>query len=567
MNFWQFTPYAIFYFTAAAIAFSLSFFVWQMRDVSGKTYFRFLTLFSGIWTLGYTFEVFSADIGFKLFMLRIEYFGIICTVIFWLFFVVSYTNSDNWLSKWMKELIVIIPILTFIQVLTIQSHDFFYQNITYIEVNDLLVIEKDYGPGFYIWALYSYFILVVGSVILIRGIINMPIKYRRQVFPIITSLFVIAVPNILYILGINIIPPYDPTCLSFVIVGLIFFMIIHFDKFLNIVPVAHNLVFKNTKSGIIIINERGTILDVNPSAERIFSVEEKGMAGNNVLDYLVDFSDVYEHLLVDQDYRAEIKFEKNDTYFELITASLIDYKKRILGKILVFYDITERNQALYDLDAYARTVAHDLKTPMNSVLGFIQLLKEINLQDNNQKIYSQYIYDGVSKMKDIIEGLLLLARVRNKDDIDTTPIETGKIIKIVLYRLESLIKQTKGIIKKADNWPTATGYPIWVEEIWVNYISNALKYGGDPPIVEIGATELEDSIQFWVKDNGKGLKKHETNNLFKEFSQLESRKNNTQGHGLGLSIVKRITTKLGGTVGVESKIGKGSTFYFTLPKE
>ena len=111
------------------------------------------------------------------------------------------------------------------------------------------------------------------------------------------------------------------------------------------------------------------------------------------------------------------------------------------------------------------------------------------------------------------------------------------------------------------------GCPSLLEEVWINYISNALKYGGDPPIVELGATEQENSIQFWVKDNGKGLNTDETKDLFKEFSQLESRKGNTKGHGLGLSIVKRIATKLEGTVWVESEEGVGSTFYFTLPKK
>ncbi|MCK5171278.1 MAG: PAS domain S-box protein [Bacteroidales bacterium] len=567
MDSWHFTPFAIFYFIAAIIAFSLSIFVWKMRDVSGKTYFRFLTLFSGIWTLGYTLMIFSTDIGMKLIMLRVEYLGIICADIFWLFFVLSYTNSDNWLTKWMKGLILIIPVLTFIQILTFQYHNFYYLSFEFVKIDGLLVSVKEYGPGFYLWIFYSYFILIIGGVILIRGIMNMPVKFRRQIFSIIFILIIIAIPNLLYILGRNPIAPYDPTCLSFVLVGIVFFMIIHFDKFLNIVPIAYNLVFRSTKSGVIIINENGIILDVNPSAERIFGHDQKDMVSNNVLEYLADFVDVYDHLLEDQNFRAELKFEKNDRYFELITASLIDYKKRIIGRILVFYDITEIKQALYELDAYARTVAHDLKNPMNSILGFTELLKMNNPLNDEQKMYYQYIHDGVNKMKDIIEGLLLLARVRNKKDIETSPLEMGKIIEKVLYRLNDLVKQTNGNISHTNKWPIAMGYPIWVEEIWMNYISNALKYGGDPPVIELGATEQENSIQFWVKDNGKGLNTDETKDLFKEFSQLESRKGNTKGHGLGLSIVKRIATKLEGTVWVESEEGVGSTFYFTLPKK
>ncbi len=566
MDSWQFTPYAIFYIIAAVIAFSLSAFVWRMKTVNGKGYFRYLTLFSGIWTLGYALSVFSANIEVKLIMLRVEYIGIISADIFWLFFVTSYTNSDNWLTKWMKGLILIIPILTFIQVLTFQYHNFYYLSYEFIEKNGMLITDIDYGPGFYIWIFYSYFILLTGGIILIRGILNMPEKFKRQAIYIIFVLAIILTTNILYIFGKNPIAPYDPTSLSFVLVGIAFFIIIHFDKFLNIVPIAYNLVFRSTKSGVIIINDNGIILDINPSAERIFNLNQKTVVGYNILDHFTEFNDVYDSILEDKDFRTELKFEKSESYFELITASLINSKKRVIGRILVFYDITMRKQALFELDAYARTVAHDLKSPMNSIKGFTQLITLEKSLNDEQNTYIQYIHDGVDKMNDIIEGLLLLARVRNKKDIETSPLEMGRIVDKVLYRLGSLIKQTNGKITHNNKWPIAIGYPIWVEEIWINYISNALKYAGDPPIVELGATEQKNSIQFWVKDNGKGLTTHETTDLFKEFSQLES-KNGTRGHGLGLSIVKRIASKLGGTVGVDSKIGYGSTFYFTLPKK
>ncbi|NOQ27727.1 MAG: PAS domain-containing protein [Bacteroidales bacterium] len=566
MNSWQFTPIAILYFIAALISFSLSIFVWKMRDVNGKTYFRFLNLFTGIWTLAYALMVFSTNIMMKLIMLRISYLGLICSVVFWLFFVLSYTNSDNWLSKWMKGLILIIPVLSFIQILTFQYHRFYYTSYEFTEVDGLFVLVKEYGPGFYIWVLYSYIILIAGGIILIRGIINMPIKFRRQIFVIIFILLIIFIPNLLYNLGINPIAPYEPTSLSFVLIGIGFFSIIHFDKFLNIVPVAYNLVFRSTKSGVIIINEQGVIIDINASAEQIFNFNLKEIVGNNILDLMHDYKAVYEQLLVDQEFKAEIYNEKNNRHYEIITDLLYDYNKKIIGRILMFYDVTDRKQAILELDAYARTVAHDLKNPMNTILGFTAIFKEYENLNDKQREFTNYIHESANKMHDIIEGLLLLARVRNNKDIKTSSLEMDVIIEKVLYRLEDLIKQTNGNINYNNKWPLSVGYPIWIEEVWVNYISNALKYSGSPPYVELGATEMKDSIKFWVKDNGKGLTIEEKKDLFNEFSQLESRKNDTEGHGLGLSIVKRIVTKLDGNVGIETEIGSGCTFFFTLPK-
>ncbi len=100
--------------------------------------------------------------------------------------------------------------------------------------------------------------------------------------------------------------------------------------------------------------------------------------------------------------------------------------------------------------------------------------------------------------------------------------------------------------------------------MWANYINNALSYGGQPPRVIIGAdSPSAGEVRFWVRDNGHGLTAEEQSRLFIPFTRLEQAR--VKGHGLGLSIVRRIMEKLGGQVGVSSTIGEGSTFYFTLP--
>jgi signal transduction histidine kinase len=119
-------------------------------------------------------------------------------------------------------------------------------------------------------------------------------------------------------------------------------------------------------------------------------------------------------------------------------------------------------------------------------------------------------------------------------------------------------------IHQPTSWPLVRGYEPWIEEVWANYISNALKYGGRPSQVTLGATPLGNSmIQFWVQDNGPGIAPEDQTKLFAEFSRIDTER--AQGHGLGLSIVKRIVQRLGGEVGGENELGQGSKFYFTLP--
>jgi signal transduction histidine kinase len=135
-----------------------------------------------------------------------------------------------------------------------------------------------------------------------------------------------------------------------------------------------------------------------------------------------------------------------------------------------------------------------------------------------------------------------------------------------------MIQEYQAEISLPAKWPLALGHAPWVEEVWANYLSNALKYGGRPPRLELGAELLPNVASsditsrlacFWVRDNGRGLTSSEQARLFTPFERLSQAQ--IGGHGLGLSIVKRIVEKLGGTVGVASETGQGSTFFFTLP--
>ena len=223
-----------------------------------------------------------------------------------------------------------------------------------------------------------------------------------------------------------------------------------------------------------------------------------------------------------------------------------------------------------ELDAFAHTVAHDLKTPVTSIVGYATMLEATyaELPEESLLICLRAIAEGGHKMSRIVDGLLLLAGVRKKE-VKTSPLDMASIVAEPLRRLTDLIEDRRAEIILPETWPTALGYAPWVEEVWANYISNAIKYGGQPPRVELGATVRSDddappAVRFWVRDNGPGLTREAQARLFIPFTQLDQLR--TEGYGLGLSIVQRIVDKLSGQVGVESEVGQGSIFSFSLPK-
>ena len=218
-----------------------------------------------------------------------------------------------------------------------------------------------------------------------------------------------------------------------------------------------------------------------------------------------------------------------------------------------------------ELDAFAHTVAHDLKKPLTELIGFCSLLK-IHFAETlakDRKGYLKKIERGAFKMGSIIDELLLLASVRDMREIDISELSMGSIVKEAQIRLQNMINEYHAEIIFPENWPVAKGYQPWVEEVWINYLSNAIKYGGQPPRIQLGAIKEKGQIRFWIRDNGNGLSPEEQKRLFISFERLHQV--SVEGHGLGLSIVQRIVEKLGGQAGVESKKGKGSIFYFTLP--
>lgn len=566
MGSWQFTPYSVIYLSAAFLSLIIAVIAWKMRPVRATGLFSLLSFSIGIWVTGYFLGFFNKDIGIKFIMLRIEYLGILSSGYLWLLFASTYTHYDKWLKTWVKIALAIIPVLSFIQILTIEYHSFFYKTYFVTQVNNLFVIEKVYALGFYIAVSYNYLVILTGTIFLMCRIIRMPTRFRRQNFNLVLVVVVIIVPNFSYISGNNLFKPYDPTPLSFALAGILFLFSVYFYRFLDVVPVAYNLVFKTMKPGVIIIDKRKHLLEINTAAEQIFNYTSKQALGKPIVKIFPDFKGLIKNRLEENEVKTEIKIGKNENIYELRINVLEDYSSNIIGHIIMLYDISEQKRAYEELDAFARTVAHDLKNPLSSVIGFSSLLSKKNLDQEKHNAYVKKINISANKMNNIIEALLLLAKIRNEENIFKSKLNTEKIIDSAISRLSETITKNKAKIIKPDNkWPEVTGDPVLIEEVWVNYISNAVKYGGNPPVVKLSFKHTGNIVQMSVKDNGTGISEEEQCFLFTEFSRLQRHKNEVPGHGLGLSIVQRIITKHGGKVGIESKPGIGSMFFFTLP--
>jgi signal transduction histidine kinase len=228
--------------------------------------------------------------------------------------------------------------------------------------------------------------------------------------------------------------------------------------------------------------------------------------------------------------------------------------------------VTELRAQIEELNAFNHTVAHDLKNPLSILLGFAEVLAHDYVPSDDEILDQaiRVIVENGRRMEIIINELLLLAEVRTVEQIPLEALDMHSVVSETCNRLDNFIKEYQAEVQLPESWPRVMGHQPWVEEIWVNYLSNAIKFGGPSPSVILGG-EIQDKTmaRFWIRDYGEGIAPADLQRLFIPFTKLQQA--NTQGHGLGLSIVQRITKKLGGDVGVESEPGKGSLFWFTLP--
>jgi PAS domain S-box-containing protein len=594
---WYPNPYAFALFVFTLVTGGVALYAWRHRAMVGLA--PALTLLGvTIWTLGYGVATGVHDLEGRIFWAKFQHLGIALTPVALIAFVLRYTDHTQWLTWRRLSLLAVVPFLGVVLAWSNELHGLIWAHIDLVIEDSVAFLRIQYGPYFWFYAAYNHLVVLASAILFLQTYLRSSHLHRRQSAVMLIGVLCVGVTNVLYLTGLNPFPNLDLTPFGSGVGGVILVWGLFRYRLFDIVPVARDKVIESIGDGVVVLDTRDRIVDANPAACRLIGRSAGEIIGQPAVQVFSGQPDLVERYRNVYEARAEVALdgEGGPQHYDLRISPLTDRRGNMNGRLIVLHDITERVQVeemlrLYaaeleahnaELDAFAHTVAHDLKNPLTNIIGYVDFMFEDlgNVASDNKQCLEDLagIDHNARKMHDIVEGLLLLAVVR-KQQVKTTPLDMTQIVSEVLHQLDPQIKTSQAEIVLPTQWPVALGYALWVERVWANYISNAIKYGGQPPRVELGSSlepctpeaqpEIENhgnpmpQVRFWVRDNGPGLPAENRAELFTPFTYIS--RHRAEGHGLGLSIVHRIVEKLGGQVGVESETGKGSTFYFTLP--
>ncbi|HAH24864.1 MAG TPA: hypothetical protein DCL77_14115 [Prolixibacteraceae bacterium] len=566
------------------------FFLIRVIKTPGVKFLLIWQIAASIWAFTYAFEFGATDIQTKILWSKFSYFGIVYCPVSFLFFSMAFASKYKFLQR--KFIIAAYAFATLF-ILFPFTNDLHHLHWVSYSIDPVThATDYIYGPLFWVMTFFAYLALAGGIFNVSLLFFRSSRYYRRQISLLLIASVLPPMGNLFYIFHINPITGFDWTPFTFLFTGFLITINLSYFRMFELVPFARNTLIDIIPDAILVVDNSLHIADLNPAMRKLIDVKEDELIGRSVVELFPHREGMIAEIEQQDNFQAVLTRDIAGKIhsFDLQAIGLFDQNKQQTGRLIVLKDITrhvdaedkiketnvrlmdeikEKEKLIVDLDSFSHTVAHDLKNMLGAIVSASNLIK-MGIDDMSREDLleiNDLIRQSATKTMHITRELLTLASVRQQE-VKLTKINMQRIVLEAMNRLNDMILENNAKVVVPATWHDVLGYEGWIEEVWINYISNAIKYGGIPPVIHMGSEVIADQkVKFWIKDNGKGLSAEDMALLFNKFTRLDTLR--AEGHGLGLSIVKRIVEKLNGEVGVESKNipGEGCTFYFILPSD
>lgn len=324
------------------------------------------------------------------------------------------------------------------------------------------------------------------------------------------------------------------------------------------------IITNNMNEGLVLLNGQQNVLFINESAAKIFGFSAKEVIGRNILT--VDRAQEVQDLLqkVSQAGKGEGLYEKDGHFYQLSGSSVNGS-----GSVILIYDVTEKMTAEKLRREFSANVSHELKTPLQSILGYAEIMKNGLVKDEDKQRFLERIHAEAGNMIELIQNIMELSRLDENKTLDEfEDVDLLKLAQSVTLRLKHKA-QTKGVtLNVSGSSACVCGVQSILSEVLYNLVDNSIKYNKDNGKVDVKVQDGSEEVTVSVSDNGIGIGAADRERVFERFYRADkSHSKEIGGTGLGLSIVKHGVLFHKGRVELESEPGVGTTITFVLPKK
>lgn len=576
---WQTAVVISVLFFSALIAITLAAFAWRRQEIPASKPFILLTLALAWWSVFYAFEVAATTLPQMIWWGKWQYVGITILPVGWLLFALVYAGGDRWLSWRRTAVLCIVPVVAIVLAFTNDLHHQFWTSYEAATAGGFSTYDASYGIGWYIYFVYAYLLMLIGSVALLRALRNFAAVYRWQLVLLLLSPLLPWISNGLYVLRISPVPQLDLAPFAFTISAVILGTgILRFNLF-TLLPVARTAVIDSMSEAMLVLDSTNRIVDMNPAARALFRIEDDPI-GQPVLGVLGAWSEAVQAYVDTAVASEEITLDIGDStqHFHLNISPIANQRGQTQGRLVLLRDITMMKQAEEALamaqvkTEFLAKVGHELRTPLNGIMGLAEMLEYGvygDISAEQQDVLLQIIARTqhlTGLVNDVLEQTRLESGQFSLDIRPFTPFDVVNTLRDTVNQMITRKELTLLTEIDPDLPEVLLGDAKRVYQIMLNLVDNAIKF------TDAGKIELRlmasDSAHWAivVSDTGIGIPQAMQHDIFNAFQQAHYEITRThEGVGLGLAIVHQLVQLMDGTISVASTEGVGTTFTVTLP--
>ncbi len=544
--------------------------IWTRRPIPGALPFTILMLCVTVWVGIRAFDIAAIDLSVKIFLGKLLYFAGFAISVMWLFFALDYAGNTWWRRPRDFLPFLIIPFITLVVILTGHWHGWNWLRIRPVETASNALLLWTHGPMFWIQTIYIFSLFLTGIVLLWRFVLTSKTLNRWKIAAILIATILPIAGHIISVLGYSIGGIQDFTPYALVTAGIIYTITIFRFKFVDIVPVARTALIENMQDGIIVLDAKGYIFEINPVAATIGKCSKISATGKRLVQVWPELDRLVSQTDWKQNIETSFETPEKRLYFEINLTSIYNKQREFIGRLIVLKDITERNlnqrklETLYQEEHRLRSnleeeitkrnvltsaLVHELNTPLTAILAACELLYSASKENMLPSLF-----DIISRsslfLKERINDLLELAHGEaGVLQLLSEPLDISIIIREVINDM-SVVAKNKGIALVSDTpeLPPVFGDSRRIRQVLISLISNVLKYTNKGQVVVQASKYNDETLLIQVTDTGCGIDKERLEYLFNPYRRVLTDGEKLGGIGIGLALSKIIVELHGGKI-------------------